>query len=64
MDEKNMNIFETILNLILRFIVVPIFLIGSLLFKFFSDVLKNLYVRMVAIVAAVILTYLIFLLSK
>jgi len=54
-----MNIFEIILNFILRFIVSPISWIGSFLFKFLSDVLKNLYGRIVTIVAAIILIYLI-----
>ena len=57
---KIMNIFEVIINFILRFIVSPISWICSLLFKFFSDILKNLYGRVVAIVAACILAYLIF----
>jgi len=55
-----MNIFEAMLNFILRFIVSPISWICSLLFKFLSDVLKIFYGRIVAIVAACILAYLIF----
>lgn len=54
-----MNVFEAILNFILRFIIRPITWIGSLFFKFFSDVFKNLYGRVVAIIAAGILIYLI-----
>jgi len=59
-----MNIFETILNFILRFVVGPILVIIFLFRKFFKDIMKTLYGKIVTFIATVILIYLISLFLK
>jgi len=54
-----MNIFEGILNFVFRFILGPIFLVFSFVWTFLKDVMKHLYVKIVAVVATGILIYLI-----
>lgn len=45
------NIFEIILNIIL----VPIFIIGSLISKFFKDIANSFYKKLVAFIATFLL---------
>jgi hypothetical protein len=52
-----MDNFIKILNVILK----PFIWIVSLLFRFFKDIMKNIYGRVVAAVAGLILLYLIYL---
>ena len=59
-----MNILETILNLILRFVVGPILVVVFLFWKFFQDVMKTLYGKIVAVIATAVLIYLISLFLK
>jgi len=59
-----MNILGTILNFILRFIVTPILLVGYLFWKFFQDIMRTLYGKIVTVIATAILIYLISLFLK
>lgn len=55
-----MNVFENILNFILRFIIWPIWVVLSLILKFFTDVMKHLYGKiLVPLVAIGIAAYII-----
>lgn len=54
-----MDFFEIILNIVMRFIVAPIAWVISLVWKFFTDVMRHLYWKIVVpIVAMAILAYL------
>lgn len=55
-----MNIFENILNFILNFVIAPLWVISSMIWKFFTDVMKHLYGKiLVPLVAIGIAAYII-----
>lgn len=54
-----MDTFEIILNFVFKFILSPIAWVISLIWKFFTDIMKHLYGKIVALVATGILIYVI-----
>jgi len=59
-----MDIFDRTLNVVFRFILEPIYWILTFIWKFLLDVMHNIYGIIVAIAGALVLTYLIFQLSR